>query len=129
MKISVNSWCPCGSGKKYKKCCQIYHKGARAKDALSLMKSRYSAYVANETGYIIKTTHKNSPYISQKRQEIVDFCKNTEFLGLEILEFIDDESEAFVTFKATLSSGVLFEKSRFLKDDGVWYYHSGEFLS
>jgi len=129
VKISVNSLCPCGSGKKYKKCCQIYHKGAKPKDALTLMKSRYSAYVANEAGYIIKTTHQNSPYISQTKQEIVDFCKNTEFLGLEILEFVDGESEAFVTFKAILSSGVLFEKSRFLKDDGVWYYHSGEFLS
>ncbi|MCT7612512.1 SEC-C metal-binding domain-containing protein [Aliarcobacter butzleri] len=25
MKISVNSLCPCGSLKKYKKCCKIFH--------------------------------------------------------------------------------------------------------
>ena len=49
-KFSINSPCPCGSGGKYKKCCQKYHKGALAKDALTLMKSRYSAYALNEQG-------------------------------------------------------------------------------
>jgi SEC-C motif-containing protein len=41
MKLSVNSPCPCRSGEKYKKCCQIYHKGAIAKDALFSEKSSF----------------------------------------------------------------------------------------
>ena len=56
-KISPNSTCPCGSKKKYKKCCAIYHKGALAPSALALMKSRYSAYAIGNSDYIIKTTH------------------------------------------------------------------------
>ena len=128
-KISVNSLCPCGSEKKYKKCCQVYHKGAKPKDALTLMKSRYTAYVVGEANYIVKTTHKNSPYISQNKQEIVDFSNTTEFLKLDVVDVLEGDFESFVTFKATHSLGMLYEKSRFLKEDGVWYYISGEFLS
>jgi len=49
MKFSVNNPCPCGSGKKYKKCCGILHKGVIAKDALELMKSCYSAFAVDNS--------------------------------------------------------------------------------
>ena len=45
-----------------------------------------------------------------------------------ILEFIDGENEAFVTFKAHLNDGYMVEKSRFLKIDNRWLYVDGEFL-
>ncbi len=44
MKVLINSACPCGSKNKYKRCCQIFHKGGIPKTALELMKSRYVAY-------------------------------------------------------------------------------------
>lgn len=129
-KTSPNAPCPCASKNKYKKCCQIYHKGAKAKNALLLMKSRYSAYAVGESAYIIKTTHENNvQYMEDTKAwgESIDlFCKETEFQGLEILEFTDGEEEAFVTFKAKLSSGEMLEKSRFLKVDGMWLYENGE---
>lgn len=128
-KISINALCPCGSGNKYKKCCRIYHQGAKAPDALTLMKTRYSAYAANEYAYIIKTTHPENPDYSIETQtwktSILAFSKNTEFLGLEIIEFTDNPNEAFVAFTAHLSGGTLNEKSRFLKTDGKWLYVDG----
>lgn len=128
-KLSPNAPCPCGSTQKYKKCCAIYHKGALPKNALLLMKSRYSAYAAGDSKYIIKTTHpNNSDYtddIKSWKQSINAFSKQTEFLELEILEFIDGEEEAFVSFKAKLSSGEMLEKSRFLKLENRWLYESG----
>ncbi len=130
-KTTTNTPCPCGSKKKYKKCCQPYHKGAKAKTALLLMKSRYSAYAVSNSNYIVKTTHPNNPDFSDNikawKESIESFCQATEFLGLEILEFVDSEKEAFVTFKARLSSGDMVEKSRFLKEGGEWLYESGEF--
>jgi SEC-C motif-containing protein len=130
-KISPNTPCPCGSKAKYKKCCQVYHKGAFAKTALLLMKSRYSAYVLGDSAYLVKTTHINNPDYSRDikrwRESIEAFSKATEFLALEILEFVDGEEEAFVTFKAKLSSGTMVEKSRFLKENGRWLYESGVF--
>jgi len=129
-KISPNSSCPCGSKHKYKKCCAMYHKGAVPKTALLLMKSRYSAYACNHASYIIKTTHPNNFDYTKNtkrwKESIESFSKTTEFLNLEILESIDGDNEAFVTFKAKLSSGEMLEKSRFLKVDGLWLYESGE---
>jgi len=34
-----------------------------------------------------------------------------------------------VTFEARLDSGILKEKSQFLKVDGKWLYESGDFTS
>ena len=128
-KTSPNSPCPCSSKNKYKKCCLIYHKGTKPKTALLLMKSRYAAFAVDDARYIVKTTHENNPDFTTDvqiwKEGIKSFTTNTEFLGLEILEFIDGEKEAYVTFKASLSSGDMTEKSRFLKVDGLWLYESG----
>jgi len=132
MKITPNSKCPCGSKLKYKKCCDIYHDGVNADDALKLMVTRYSAYVAEDTSYIMRTTHPNNPDFKEDRkawaQEIENFCNSTEFLGFEVLDFEESEEEAFVTFKVKLSDGISTEKSRFLKVSGKWLYESGEFF-
>ncbi len=131
MKPSPNMLCPCDSGHKYKKCCSKYHKGAFVPDALSLMKSRYCAYAVGDSSYIIKTTHPDNPDyttdIKSWEVSILNFSKETNFLSLEIIDFINGEEEAFVTFNARLSSGNLKEKSRFLKLHGRWLYIDGEF--
>ncbi len=128
MKISKNSKCPCGSGKKYKECCLRFHKGSNPKNALELMKSRYSAYAASDANYIIKTTHKNSPHFEKNKEkwikEIKEFSKSN-FKKLEIIEFIEGEKEAYVEFKAYIDDYVMHEKSFFLKED-KWYYVGDE---
>ena len=132
MKIGANSSCPCGSGMKYKKCCSRYHKGLIAKDALTLMKSRYSAYAAGDVKYIIKSTHKeNYDYKDNQvewAKEIKNFIENSNFEKLEIIDFIDGKSEAFVTFIATINGEKMIERSRFLKVKNRWFYESGTFL-
>ena len=126
-KLSPNSPCPCTSKKKYKKCCKPYHDGANAKDALSLMKSRYSAFAVGKIDYIIKTSTFQKDY-----EDLKAFSSSCEFKRLEILEFIDGEEEAFVTFRASIicngNDASFAEKSRFIKEDGVWLYESGEIL-
>ena len=130
-KISPNQPCPCGSQSKYKKCCAMFHKGALAKDALTLMKSRYTAYALGKSDYIIKTTHPDNPDYAQdtdKWKESIDlFSKTTEFLDLKILDYKEGEDEAYVTFNAKLSSGDLLEESRFLKVGNTWFYESAKF--
>lgn len=128
-KISPNIPCPCGSHKKYKKCCAVYHKGVLAPNALALMKSRYSAYATGYAEYIINTTHPMNPDYTTEyalwKNDIDLFSQHTEFLGLKIIEFINGEEEAYVMFEASLSSGILVEKSRFLKSEGIWLYADG----
>lgn len=128
-KISVNTLCPCGSKIKYKRCCNKFHKGLKPSSALELMKSRYCAYSIGDAKYIINTTHPdNSDFSIDKKawaESIMEFCNSTEFISLEILEFIDGKSEAFVTFKALFLNTQMIEKSRFLKVDNNWLYESG----
>lgn len=122
MKTSPNTQCPCGSKIKY-------HKGAITKDVLTLMRSRYSAYVSRETMYIVKTTDQQNPQYQEDEKkwakEIDDFCKTTTFNKLEIL----DHDETTVTFKAYTKQGVLHEKSIFVKVDSKWFYLDGEIYS
>jgi len=100
------------------------------------MKSRYSAYVANNQDYIISTTHRdNAEYttdIQGWKDSINNFSKYSDFRKLEILDFIDGQEVSYVTFKATIFQGAIdssfVEKSKFLKVDGRWLYHSGEFV-
>lgn len=137
MKFPPNNPCPCGSSLKYKKCCKKFHDGISVNNALELMKSRYSAFATSNINYIISTTHTTNVDFSNDlkswAKDILLFCENTEFKNLEILEFIDGEFESYVTFKATLyqdKKDVSFtEKSRFLKENGKWFYVSGEFLN
>jgi len=130
--LSPNTPCPCGSGEKYKRCCRPYHQGKRAPDALTLMKSRYSAYAAGEAGYILRTTHPLCPEYSEDRkqwkEEVERFSRDTDFLGLEILEYRPGEEEAFVLFRARFADGSLIERSRFLSVEGQWLYRSGTFF-
>ncbi len=135
MGLPVNKPCPCGSGKKYKKCCQVFHNGGKPASALELMKSRYCAFAVNDAKYIIKTTHTQNPDftddIDSWKRSILDFSKNTNFEALSIISFDTiTQNEAYVTFHAKLSSGendISFsEKSKFLREDNMWKYHSGE---
>ncbi len=117
MKISPNYPCPCGSGKKYKKCCQIYHKGAIAKDVLTLMRSRYSAFAIGDIKYIIKTSTFQKDY-----EELKAFSNSCKFEKLEIL----DSGKDFVTFRATIycdgKDASFTEKSHFIQKEGRWLY-------
>ena len=130
MKLSPNAPCPCGSEKKYKKCCRIYHQGALAPDALTLMRSRYSAYATGQSSYILRTTHPNNPdYTTDTAawQASIDaWCATTQFRRLEIEAFEEGDTEAFVTFRALFADGQMVERSRFWREDGVWLYVDGE---
>lgn len=131
MKLSANAPCPCHSGKKYKQCCAPYHKGILPATALLLMRTRYSAYALGLADYLMTTTHPDNPDFTpdtaEWKKEILEFCRTTRFLELKIIDFIDGESEAFVTFEAILDHGSIKEKSRFLKAGGRWLYESGSF--
>jgi SEC-C motif-containing protein len=134
--VSINSKCPCGSNRKYKLCCKPFHAGKLAPNALTLMKSRYCAYALNEYKYIINTTHKDNVEFTEDKKtwqrSIQNFIKQTKFENLDIVDFSDDELQAFVTFRAKLSSNgedtSFMEKSRFIKENGRWYYIDGTLI-
>jgi len=125
--------CPCHSGKPYGDCCQPFHDGALARNALELMRSRYSAYALNLPDYIIKTTHQENPSYSPEHdlwaEAISLFSKETKFAGLIIHEFKEKGRESSVTFTAILSKkgrdASFTENSYFEKEGDAWYYSAG----
>jgi len=130
--------CPCYSGLDYETCCRVYHLERKIpKDALILMRSRYSAYAMDLPQYIMETTHPQCAEYDEERERweesIHFFYQNTEFLGLEIKNFTPGKREAWVTFVAHLSQKdkpvFLTEKSRFIKEGGLWVYRDSEVMS
>ena len=123
MSFDINNPCPCGSKKSYKECCMVFHKGKNPKDPLTLMKSRYSAFAVGDVDYIVNTST-----FQKDKEDLKAFCSTCNFVQLEILE----HKENTVTFKAHLnchgSDESFCEKSYFIKENGKWYYQSGEFI-
>lgn len=123
------TYCPCGSSISYTDCCGRYLEGvAFTPNAEALMRSRYVAYVLCKSSYLIQTTHPKKRYLHNQK-DIEDWSLENKWLRLEIVEV----SEKVVVFKAyfldsTLQPQVHYERSRFEKIDGRWYYLEGEFL-
>lgn len=132
-KLSPNVACPCGSGAKYKKCCRVAHHGRPASTPEALMRSRYTAYVVGFSEYIIRTTDPDGPQwrpVGPWKASIDELCASTAFVGLAV-EQVEPagEVEGFVTFRVQMEregEAVTFvERSRFVKVDNRWLYHSG----
>ena len=122
--------CPCGSGAPYAFCCGRYHAGAlhlAAPDAEALMRSRYSAFVLDRTDYLLDTWHR-----STRPPALEPNPPGLRWLGLEVRRHErQDETHATVEFvarnKLAGRAHRLHERSRFVREDGRWYYLDGEF--
>ncbi|MBP5996893.1 MAG: SEC-C domain-containing protein [Azonexus sp.] len=122
------SACHCGSGKPYAACCGRLHAGAEnAASAETLMRSRYSAYVLGLEPYLLATWHASTrPAALYLAEEA-----GTKWLGLEVKrQQAQDASHATVEFVARYRIAGrghrLHETSRFVREDGRWFYVDGD---
>jgi len=123
------SACFCGLGKQYAACCGRLHSGAEnAASAEALMRSRYSAYVLKLEGYLLATWHPDT-----RPSELDLSADDTKWLGLEVKRHAQsDDSHATVEFVARYriagKGHRLHDLSRFVREDGRWYYVAGELM-
>jgi SEC-C motif-containing protein len=126
MKQSAASCCPCG-GANYAGCCQPYHDGSAAPDAARLMRARYSAYALGRMQFVFDTWHATTRPL---REELAH-DPAIKWLGLEVRQHVPGEDVATVEFVARSKSGGraqrLHEISRFVREDGRWFYVDGTF--
>lgn len=122
--------CPCELGKPYAQCCEPFHQGLPAPTPEALMRSRYSAYVLRLSLYLLATWHAST----RPRIDDLDLgTGNTRWLGLKILcSEQASADEGTVEFVARFRTGGapavrLHEVSRFVRENGVWYYVDGAF--
>ncbi len=119
--------CPCGLPRAYADCCGRYHAGESAPDAETLMRSRYSAFVRDELGYLLATWHASTRPASLAPKE-----PGLKWLGLDVKQHAQpDADHATVEFVARSKLGGrahrLHETSRFVREDGRWFYLDGNF--
>lgn len=122
------SACPCGSGLALDACCGRWHQGPlalQAPDAPALMRSRYSAYVLGRVDYLLATWHPST----RPAQLVLE--PGLRWLGLQLRSHrVLDAEHAEVDFVARSKLGGrahrLQERSRFLRQDGRWWYVDGD---
>ena len=129
--------CPCNPALAYANCCGPLHAGmAQAATAEVLMRSRYSAYARGDAAYLLTTWHPST------RPAALDMDDGaaTRWLGLEVKRHAlttpdrSGRTTATVEFVARHKTGGvpavrLHEVSRFVREDGGWYYLDGEFAA
>ncbi|AWK06642.1 hypothetical protein HYN56_21375 [Flavobacterium crocinum] len=123
-----NKKCFCDTGLPFESCCGLYLNGSqKAPSALSLMRSRYSAYATHNADYLMETT-----YVSERKYyskpEILRWAVSNKWEKLEILSF----TENTVEFKAYFLDSdnkpqTHYEFSAFKFENGAWYYLDGKF--
>jgi SEC-C motif-containing protein len=118
--------CPCGRPATLAECCGRYLAGVPAPDAVSLMRSRYTAFTLADEAYLLATWHPDT------RPARLDLAAGPapKWLGLKVLgQARQDDSHAIVEFVARYKiAGRAYrqhETSRFVKLAGHWYYFDG----
>ena len=122
--MTAASPCPCGRPAAYDQCCGRWHAGPtrlQAPDAEALMRSRYSAFVRELDDYLLDTWHPST------RPASVSFEAGLRWLGLDVKRHLPQgEDRAIVEFVARSKLGGrahrLHETSRFVREDGHWFY-------
>lgn len=128
--VHATDGCPCGSGKPLSDCCLPLIEGKIiAQTAEQLMRSRFTAYSRKNLGYLLSSWYPDT----RPAQMGPDELEGIKWLDLNITgheQGQTDDSEGTVSFCARFKiggkAGRLQEKSRFVRQDGRWYYLDGE---
>lgn len=130
MKVKAHL-CPCGSEKKLATCCGQYLEGKQATTAEQLMRSRYTAYVANNEKYLLETWHQST------RPQILNLTQqdSIKWVDLKIIDYAVDANnpargnvEFIARYKLNGRAQKMHELSNFVFEDHRWYYLDGKHL-
>ncbi len=123
------SLCPCGSTRQLDDCCQpIIENPKLAVFPEQLMRSRYTAHCIKNTDYVVATYHVSCQ--AESYRDAIAESVEGHWFHLEILDAPEpNNDEGFVHFVASYREGnachFLEERSRFVKENGQWYYIDG----
>ena len=123
----MSAACPCGSGDGLDACCGPVIAMRSAATAEQLMRSRYTAFVLMDAGYLLASWHP----ASRPRELILD--PEQRWLGLKIKRTDGGQigdSQGIVEFVARYKIAGkgyrLHEVSRFSYLNGRWFYLDGD---
>lgn len=123
--------CPCGSGKPYDACCGRYiDQGEVPETAEQLMRSRYTAFTQANAPYLLASWHESTRPASLD----LDSDEPVKWLGLRIDRVevggpSDERGVVCFVARSRVGGGRaqrLQECSRFVKEQGRWFYVDGD---
>ena len=125
--------CPCDSTKKYADCCQPVIAGERSADtAEQVMRSRYSAYVKKELGWLRASLHPDNRADYDESSSRA-WAERAEWHGIEIVKTEkggpgdqEGQVEFIVSFTENGVRQEHHELSSFKKSGGTWYFATGK---
>ena len=121
------SRCPCLSGLSFEDCCGPVHADhARAVTAEQLMRSRFSAFAVGDAAHLLRTWHPS------RRPAALELDADLRWYRLDVLgtasggPFDDRGTVEFEAFhRSPDGRGSQHEVSRFVREQGRWYYLDG----
>lgn len=124
--------CPCGLRNDYSDCCgALHHRFATdghltAATPEALMRSRYAAFVLDLRDYLLATWH-----ISTRPADLEPPEPGLKWLGLDVKRTASQDADhGTVEFVARSKLGGrayrLHETSRFVRENGAWFYVDGD---
>lgn len=119
--------CPCLSGLPLDECCGPVHADhVRAVTAEQLMRSRFSAFAVGDVAHLRRTWHPST------RPATLELDPDRRWYRLDVLSttaggmFDDEGTVQFEAFhRSPGGRGSQHEVSRFVREDGRWYYLDG----
>ena len=120
--------CPCGSAESFGQCCAPLLSGQQpAPTAAVLMRSRYTAFVRRDAAYLLASWHAST----RPATLVLDDTPAPKWIGLQIrVQETLDADHATVEFVARYRVGGraqrLHETSRFVRENGLWFYVDGD---
>ncbi len=118
--------CYCCSAVDFAHCCAPFLQGQQAATPEQLMRSRYTAFVLKNGDYLLRTLHPSQHKPDEHAQLAQAF--GLTWLGLRVLHAAGDRVEFCAFYAAPRGLGQLHENSRFVRENGEWFYVDGEFL-
>lgn len=123
------SECPCCSEKPAAQCCLPIIQGkSKAATAEELLRARYTAFAQGNVDFILNTHHSKTR-ADVKREEIEDWSKNSNWLGLKVVQQeagqATDEKGTLIfcaTYEAEGKKQDHWEQSFFEKESGEWRF-------
>ncbi|MFZ2511687.1 MAG: YchJ family metal-binding protein [Gordonia sp. (in: high G+C Gram-positive bacteria)] len=122
--------CPCGSGETFGLCCARYvasATGGAAPTAQALMRSRYTAFALGDAAHLLETWHLTT------RPPVIDLDLEQRWLHLTVEScsaggpFDSAGTVQFIAvYRGPDGRGELHELSRFVRENGRWYYVDGD---
>jgi SEC-C motif-containing protein len=127
--MADTNFCPCGSEIGLLNCCLPLIQGQKlASTAEELLRARYTAFTQGEIDFILSTHHSRTVH-EVKREEIEDWSKNSQWLGLKIVKVeagtSNDQNGAIIFsahYQADGKAHDHWERSLFERENGHWKF-------